>query len=46
MKISSMFDGSKTVLSFEVFPPKRTMPIETIYKTLEQLDGLHPEFYK
>ena len=44
MKISSMFDGSKTVLSFEVFPPKRTMPIETIYKTLEQLDGLHPEF--
>ena len=44
MKISSMFDGSKTILSFEVFPPKRTMPIETIYKTLEQLDGLHPEF--
>lgn len=44
MKISSMFDGSKTVLSFEVFPPKRTMPIETIYKTLEQLDGLHPDF--
>ena len=31
-------------MSFEVFPPKRTMPIETIYKTLEQLDGLHPEF--
>ena len=44
MKISAMFNANKTVLSFEVFPPKRTMPIETIYKTLEQLDGLHPEF--
>lgn len=44
MKIASMFGTGRTVFSFEVFPPKRTTPIESIYRTLEQLDGLHPDF--
>ena len=44
MRISSLFDHKRTVLSFEVFPPKKTSPIETIYKTLDELKGLQPDF--
>ncbi len=44
MRISSLFEQKKTVLSFEVFPPKRTSPIETIYQTLEELKSLKPDF--
>lgn len=44
MQISSLFGKEKTVLSFEVFPPKRTSSIETIYTTLDELEGLHPDF--
>lgn len=33
-----------TVFSFEVFPPKKTMPIDTIYSTLDELKDLHPDF--
>lgn len=43
MKISSLFNKEKTVFSFEVFPPKKTSPIETIYKTLDELKGLSPD---
>ncbi|WP_418558120.1 methylenetetrahydrofolate reductase [NAD(P)H] [Hominenteromicrobium sp.] len=38
------FFKKKQVLSFEVFPPKRTSPIETIYSTLDELKGLHPDY--
>lgn len=34
----------KTIFSFEVFPPKKTMPVETIYNTLDQLKELKPDF--
>lgn len=44
MKISSLFGKGKTVFSFEVFPPKNTTPIETIYSTLDQLKELSPDF--
>lgn len=44
MKIASLFEENKTVLSFEVFPPKKTSPVETIYKTLEELKNLKPDF--
>ncbi len=43
MKTSSLFQ-KKTVLSFEIFPPKRNAPIETVYKTLDELCDLHPDF--
>ena len=43
MKISELFK-EKTVLSFEVFPPKRTAPLDTLYRTLEELNGLSPDF--
>jgi methylenetetrahydrofolate reductase (NADPH) len=44
MKISSLFQPGKTVFSLEVFPPKRTGSIDTIYKTLEELGDLYPDF--
>lgn len=34
----------KTIFSFEVFPPKKTMPIDTIFSTLDELKGLQPDF--
>lgn len=43
MKIAPLF-SEKTVFSFEVFPPKKTSPIETVYQTLEELQDLHPDF--
>ncbi len=43
MKIRELFD-QKTVFSFEIFPPKKTSPIEVIYDTLDELQGLKPDF--
>ncbi len=44
MKLSEMFGKGKTILSFEVFPPKKTMPVDTIYETLDGLKELNPAF--
>lgn len=33
-----------TIFSLEVFPPKRTAPVGTIYDTLDGLTGLSPHF--
>ena len=43
MKVREYFD-KKTVFSFEVFPPKKTSPVEVIYQTLDELHDLHPDF--
>ena len=43
MHIKEIF-GKKTVFSFEVFPPKKTSPVEVIYDTLDELHGLSPDF--
>ena len=43
MKIASLFQDH-TVFSFEIFPPKKTSPIETVYDTLEALQDLKPDF--
>lgn len=43
MKTCDLF-SKKTVFSFEVFPPKKEIPVETVYPTLEKLSGLHPDF--
>lgn len=43
MKTTDIFKKKK-VFSFEVFPPKRTMPIETVYNTLDELAELKPDF--
>ena len=44
MKIASLFGQGKTVFSFEIFPPKKTSSVETIYNTLEELKDLKPDF--
>lgn len=43
MKTAELFK-KKTVLSFEIFPPKRTAPVDTIYSTLDKLKNLNPDF--
>ena len=44
MKISTIFEKKNTVFSLEVFPPKKTSGIETIYNTLDQLADLPLDF--
>ena len=36
--------SKKTIFSFEVFPPKKDLPIDTIFSTLDELKGLNPDF--
>lgn len=43
MKLNELF-GNKTVMSFEVFPPRSEDGISTVYETLEGLKNLHPDF--
>lgn len=43
MRVKELFK-EKTVFSFEVFPPKKTSPVEVVYSTLEQLNDLRPDF--
>ncbi|MBE6860549.1 MAG: methylenetetrahydrofolate reductase [NAD(P)H] [Ruminococcus sp.] len=43
MKVRELFD-KKTVFSFEIFPPKKTSSVNVIYKTLEELRDLSPDF--
>jgi methylenetetrahydrofolate reductase (NADPH) len=44
MKIKSIFEKKKPVLSFEVFPPKKEAALKNIDETLKALSGLHPDF--
>ncbi|AQM60035.1 MULTISPECIES: methylenetetrahydrofolate reductase [NAD(P)H] [Clostridium] len=44
MNIRELFDNKRLVLSFEVFPPKNTSPVKTIYKALNELSTLKPDF--
>ncbi len=43
MSVKDLFKN-KTVFSFEVFPPKKTSPIDVVYKTLDELQDLKPDF--
>lgn len=43
MKTCDLF-AKKTVFSFEVFPPKKEMPVESVYPTLARLSQLNPDF--
>lgn len=44
MKIKDMLGKGNTTVSFEIFPPKTTYPMETIFETLEKLKDLNPDF--
>ena len=43
MRTSQLFQD-KTVLSYEVFPPKPTSKVDTIYSTIEGLKEISPDF--
>jgi methylenetetrahydrofolate reductase (NADPH) len=42
--IKDLFKSGKVVVSFEVFPPKRDDDISKLYKTIEELKVLKPDF--
>ncbi|MBY6837014.1 UNVERIFIED_ORG: methylenetetrahydrofolate reductase [NAD(P)H] [Clostridium botulinum] len=44
MNIKNLFKDKKVVFSFEIFPPKTTSSIQTIYDTLDDLKGLNPDY--
>lgn len=44
MNIDTLFRRGKTVLSFEIFPPKRNTALGNIRETLDILAGLRPDF--
>lgn len=44
MKIKEILNNKGVSFSFEVFPPKATSPVSTIYSTLEELKDLNPDF--
>ena len=44
MKIKDLFASGRTVFSCEVFPPKKDGSIESIYRTLDGLREVRPDF--
>lgn len=44
MKIKELYDIKKTVISLEIFPPKLDSPVETVFKTLDELKDINPDF--
>jgi len=43
MKVNELF-ARKTVFSFEVYPAKKTAPIQVVYDAVDALAGLGPDF--
>ncbi|NKF06187.1 methylenetetrahydrofolate reductase [NAD(P)H] [Clostridium gasigenes] len=44
MNIRELFEKKNLVFSFEIFPPKVSSSVETIYNTLEELKDLTPDY--
>lgn len=44
MYIKDIFSNKKTVISFEIFPPKKDYSIDTIYETIDKLAPLNPDY--
>ncbi|HSN58024.1 MAG TPA: methylenetetrahydrofolate reductase [NAD(P)H] [Clostridiaceae bacterium] len=44
MKLSKLFKEKKVVYSFEIFPPKLTSPIKTVFDTIDELSTLAPDY--
>jgi methylenetetrahydrofolate reductase (NADPH) len=44
MEIRKLLEEKRFTLSFEVFPPVREGNLESLYKTIEELGELHPDF--
>ncbi|MBR3391563.1 MAG: methylenetetrahydrofolate reductase [Firmicutes bacterium] len=44
MKIADMFGQGRVVFSCEVFPPKKSSPVNSIFETLDGLRQIQPDF--
>ena len=44
MRLAQLVGQGRTVFSCEVFPPKRDMPVDSIYTTLDGLKDIRPDF--
>ena len=44
MKIAQMFGQGRVVFSCEVFPPKKSSPVNSIFETLDGLRQIQPDF--
>ena len=44
MNISSYYQSGKPTVSFEIFPPKGDLGVETLCSVLDELRGLEPSF--
>ncbi|NLY75709.1 MAG: methylenetetrahydrofolate reductase [NAD(P)H] [Firmicutes bacterium] len=44
MLIKSLYQQKTPVLSFEIFPPKPEYPLDTVFKTIEGIRDLNPDF--
>jgi len=44
MLIKDLFTSKKPVISFEIFPPQKDSSIESIYKTIDALAPLRPDY--
>lgn len=44
MRIKELFKEKKVVYSFEIFPPKLTSPIKTVFDTIDELSLLGPDY--
>lgn len=44
MKISELYDKKRKTLSFEIFPPKPEMPLDTLFRSIEGFKTLAPDF--
>jgi methylenetetrahydrofolate reductase (NADPH) len=44
MQIKEIFKKKKPVISLEIFPPKPESPVDTIFKTIDELKDLKPDF--
>lgn len=44
MKISELFKKKGKMLSFEIFPPKQNVPLETLLESIEGFKKLSPDF--
>jgi methylenetetrahydrofolate reductase (NADPH) len=44
MKLKELFQRQRAVVSFEIFPPKPTSPVEVIYDTIDALAPLRPDY--
>ena len=44
MKITDILNSKKPATSFEIFPPKPDVPLESVYEHLDQFEAMKPDY--